>query len=513
MRPGRIAVTLAIACAAGASAAEPADERLGRLAAAVEAHPDDPDLRFALVRALGEAGRDAEALAALEALAARWPEHRPDLALDLGIRLYEAGRDAEAVAWLERALARDPGSGAARLYLGLALKRSGRPDEAESHFERAAESAPELGDEVALLRGLLRLERGDEAGGERLLQRAIALEPRGEAARSARLVLGERALPTPPRIEIEAVGAVEYDSNVVLDSGADLPGLGGDREDARFTWGTMLTTRPVIAERWQLATGYRYDQSLHLDLHEYDTRSHAGFLSAELEAGRRVGLRLDGLVGYAELGGDPYLLGGVLRPGLLLAIGRRAGVLRLYAEGEALAYDERAPLPSLRRDGWNWGGGLEHALSLPWREGAFAALGAGYRRAEVDDGTDLLGFRSAYDHHRVQGSLRLGAPLGWRLDSDLFFAYGHERYDHRNVIDFLEGALGGGSLDPADAHRRRDLVAELWIRLARPLTRFADAELSWRFTDRHSNVSVYEYDRHIVGLALRLHPLRVLGAE
>lgn len=512
MRMCAAGIAVAIACTAPPAAGQAADG-LSRLEAAVAAHPDDPDLRLALVRALDEAGREAEALAALERLAARWPEHRPDVALALGIRLYEAGRDAEALSWLERALARDPSSGPARLYLGLALKRSGRLAEAEAAFERAGEATPELRDETALLRGLLRLELGDESGGEGLLRRAIALDPGGEPARSARLVLGERARPGPARLELEAVGGVEYDSNVVLDSGSDLPGLGGRREDARFSWAAALTTRPVIRERWQLAAGYRYDQSVHLDLHDYDTRAHTGFVSSGLDAGRRLLLQLDGLVGYAELGGDPYLLRGLLRPGLRLAVGPRAGALRLYAEGEALDYREHAPLPSLRRDAWSYGAGLEHAVALPWREGAFAALGAGYRRHDAADGTDLLGFEEAYDHHRVQGTLRLAAPLGFGFASDLWLGLGHERYDHRNVIDYLGGVLGGGSLDPAEARHRRDLVADLWIRLTRPLTSFSAAEISWRFSDRDSNVALYAYDRHVVGVALRVQPMQLWEGE
>ena len=76
---------------------------------------------------------------------------------------------------------------------------------------------------------------------------------------------------------------------------------------------------------------------------------------------------------------------------------------------------------------------------------------------------------------RWRGLLRLGVPLAWRLRSDLVLSYARERYDNRNVVDFLTGVVGGGSLDPGDARRRRDGVVELWVRLVRPVTRFADA--------------------------------------
>jgi hypothetical protein len=359
----------------------------------------------------------------------------------------------------------------------------------------------------------MHLERGDERGADPLLRRTIALDPEGEPAQSARLILGERARPRPPRLEIEAVGGVEYDSNVILDSGTDLQGLTGDQEDGRFTWSAALTARPLVRERWMLSAGYRYDQSAHLELHDYDTRGHTGFASARLDAAERVILRLDGRVAYAELDRDPYVWGGALRPNALLVVGPRAGALRLFAEAEALDYDEVAILSSLERDGWSWGGGLEHAAAIPGWEGAWAALEAGYRRSETEGATDLLGFASAYDHDRWRGLLRLGLPLVWRLHADLVFSWAHERYDHQNVVDFLSGVAGGGSLDPGSARRRRDGVAELWIRLVRPVTRFADAELSWRYFDRASNVSLYDYDRHIAGFAVRLHPLRILEGE
>jgi tetratricopeptide (TPR) repeat protein len=477
----------ALALAPVAAADSPA---LDRLEQAVAEHPEDPDLRWALARALARADRLEEAVATLAESVRRWPDHRADAELNLGVWLYELERDAEAATHLERALRRDPSSGAANLYLGLAYKHLGRFAEAEAALAAAARSEPELRDDAALLQALMRLDLGDEAGGERLLHRAIALDPEGDPARSARLILGERARPRPPRIELEAVAGVEYDSNVVLDGGTDLPGLTGDREDARFTWGSTLTTRPVISDRWMLTAGYRYDQSAHLDLHDYDTRGHTGFLSAQLGASDRVVLRMDGLIGYAELGRDPYLLSGTLRPNLLLVIGPRAGALRLFGEVESLDYDESVFLPSLERDGWGWGGGLEHAVAIPGWEGAWGTLGASFRRSETEGSSDLLGFDSAYDHDRWRGLLRLGLPLAWRLRSELSFALGHERYDHRNVIDFLTGVLGGGSLDPSDARRRRDLVAELRIRLLRPVTRFADAELSWRYFDRGSNVAL-----------------------
>lgn len=511
MRRSALLLLAAALSAPGPARADEAFPGLARLEAAAASHPDDPDLAWALARGLRDAGRTADAARALEAFVARWPGLRPDADLVLGGWLLDLDRPADALPFLERAVARAPESGPARLELGLALRREGRLDEARAELERAGHLERELRDDAMLLRALTLLDQGDEAGGRRLLRRTIDLEPEGEPARSARLVLGERARPRGPLFDFEAVGGVEYDSNVVLDGGSDLSTLVGDEADARFTWAAVLTGRPVSDERFDLALGYRYDQAAHLELHDYDTSGHTGFASARFFATPRLGIGLDGLVGFAELASDPYVLTGLVRPSAFVSLGPRAGLLRLYAESEWLDYEDAPPLPSLDRDGIRVGGGIEHALAVPGREGAWLSLGAGWHRTDTDAGRDDLGFAGAYDCDRYRGSARVHVPLAWRASADGAFAFSYERYRHRNVIGFLEGAVGGGSLDPEAADRRRDLVSELEIRLSRPVTRFATAEITYRFLDRTSNVELYDYDRHIAGLAVRIHPFRTPG--
>jgi hypothetical protein len=77
----------------------------------------------------------------------------------------------------------------------------------------------------------------------------------------------------------------------------------------------------------------------------------------------------------------------------------------------------------------------------------------------------------------------------------------YEHYDHANVIDFLTDD-GRGDLNPDS---RRDLVTDVAISLVRPISRRMDVELGWRFTHRESNVDLYGYDRHVVGLYFDVH--------
>jgi len=491
------ALVLALGLAAAAAAAPGSD--LARLEAAAARHPDDPDLAWALARALAEAGRSRAAEQRVSAFVARWPQQRAEAWLWLGRWRYERGEDAAAVEALEHALSLEP-SATAHLYLGLALRRQGALEPAERQLRRAAELEPELASETLLLSGLGRLREGDAQAGERLLAEAIARDPEGEAARSARLVLEGRVRPEPRRLRLEAWSGVDFDSNVTLESG-DLPGPGSDHEDVRFSWGASARTLQPLGERGALEAGARYDQSAYLELDAYDSQRFLGFLSLHWRVGPRVALRLDGRVDHARLDDAPYLLAEAVRPNLLLGFGERWGVLRLFAEGERLDYHEQPFISSLERGGWRYGGGLEHTGLLPLRPGAWLALGAGYARLDTTARRDLLGFDGAYDHDRWRGSLRSHWPLVWGFEADTSLFLDGELYAHRNVVDALT-AGGVGTTDPC---KRRDLVLNAGLALTRPVNRWVDLQLVYAYTNRDSNVELYAYDRSVGGLSVRVH--------
>lgn len=502
MRGPAATLLLAVGLAFPAPGAEPAlpgTDALARLEAAALQHPDDPDLAWALASSLLRAGRAEEAAERLRAFEERWPELRPSAPLERGRALYAAGRDAEALEALDRALARDPAAALAHLYRGLSLRRLGRTAEAEAALGEAARLAPELAAETLLLRALSRLETGDEDGARGLLRDSIELDAGGEVAGRARLLLGDDT-GWPSWISASLYGGVEYDSNVTLDSGTDLPGLTSSRRDDRRVWGAMLTLRPVRTERFGLALGAVYDQSEHAELDSYDTRRELGFASASWRTSPRTLLRFDGVVSQTRLDDRRYERDRLLRPNLLIALGDRAGVLRLFGEWEQLSYHEKPVFESLERDGRALGGGIEHLAPLPGWQDAWGALGLRFRRLETDAERDLLGFESPYDHDAWTASLRVHLPLWWDFAAEAQLSIGWERYAHRNLFEFLTDD-GVGNPDP---RKRRDTLLEGSVALVRPITRFARAELVWRGSSRISNVDVYDYDRRVLGLYLRV---------
>jgi hypothetical protein len=137
-------------------------------------------------------------------------------------------------------------------------------------------------------------------------------------------------------------------------------------------------------------------------------------------------------------------------------------------------------------------------VPLPGWRGTWLSAGADFLRHDTDSERDpILGFASPYDHDRVRATLRVRGPLLLGFESEASFSWAREDYEHRNFYDLL-----GGHLDPST---RRDTVLEGRFSLYRPLTRYAAIELRLQQTDRHSNLDLYDYDRRIVGVYLRVH--------
>ncbi len=466
----------------------------------VASNPDDPHLHRALARGLSQAGDDAGAAAEWKRIAARWPEIRDDVFVELGRACHAAGDDACAQAAFEQAASRDPASGLVQLWLGLSLRRLGRSEEADRAFTRAAELAPALQQETLLLRGTEHLAQGDSEAGERLLQQAIELDPTTETARRAQLLLPQRApLAGESRFSLFGHVGTEYDSNLTLDSGLDLGRGTDDRDDVRGVFGAGGVVRPWQSEHGSLALGYRIDGSAHVDRLDYDLQSHLVFGSLLWSVNDRATLRLDGLFSHQRLGDARYLQTRTVRPNLFIGFGETIGVSRLYADLERRSDYEEPTLSSLDQDGLSIGGGFEHTTPLPGWNGGSVTLGGRYARFASGADRDVFRFGPAYDDTRWDAEASLALPLHFDVSLVASASFGFEHYRHANVIDFLTD----DGIGDARPERRHDVVAEYAIGLSRPLREHFFLDLGYRFTKRSSNVDLYAYDRHVVGLTLR----------
>ena len=144
------------------------------LAALVRERPDAPVFQATHARALADAGRTADALAAYRAALRRWPEDTM-LLHGLAVAARRAGRADEAMKAEQAVLAIDPTDAAAHNGIGLLFARAGYPALARAAFERAVVlDASAVSYWVNL--GNARFTGGDTAAAEAAYREALRLD-------------------------------------------------------------------------------------------------------------------------------------------------------------------------------------------------------------------------------------------------------------------------------------------------------------------------------------------------
>ncbi|MBY0399800.1 tetratricopeptide repeat protein [Myxococcota bacterium] len=478
---------------------------LARIEQAAAAHPDDPDLAWALARHLAREQRGAEALAATRRFVKRWPGHRPDAQLEIARTLLDHGSAAEARVLLDEAVKTQPDSGIAHFYRGMALRAAREPAAAEEAFHAAALLEPSLRSESMLARALLLFElaRGQEAIS--LLRTILRIDPTTDTAMRARLLLRDHEVARGnQRLRAEALAGIEWDDNVTLE-GTESEVASSRREDYRGVFGAGLSGQPWLGDRGGLLVGYRYDQTVHHELESFDVIQNALFASlSALPSERlkeRLAIRLDA-TGYDTLQDqDRVLSGGALRPSLLFGIGPRAGVARIFAAFEVADFHGRVAFDAWKRDSLAGGLGLEHTLPLPLPDSS-VSLSASWLRtiteATPDGSPD--GFDGDFDNdsYRFRAVGRIALP--WSLRAQLETSYSRDEYLNDNFAHALE-TFANGQLE---LEARRDDVLSGRISLSRPIVRHTRLELYWRGARRISNVDLFDYDKQLVGLLVHV---------
>lgn len=152
-----------------------ATEALALLDRALEAYPDQEELRYSRAFVLERAGRVDAAISELRAVAKRRPEDAAALNA-LGYTLAEHDRSLpEAERLIRAALERRPDSAAIQDSLGWVLHRRGRSQEAMAWLQRAYAAEPDP--EIAAHLGEVQWVLGDRAGAERTWRTALEKTP------------------------------------------------------------------------------------------------------------------------------------------------------------------------------------------------------------------------------------------------------------------------------------------------------------------------------------------------
>ncbi len=505
--PRRIAAAGVAACFASAlagpchsaedAAAAPA---LARIEAAATAHPNDPDLAWALARQLAREGRGQDAVDSTHRFLARWPDRRAEARVEIARSLLESGAAVAAQALLDEAVRHAPASGMAHFYRGMAMRANHADDDANREFQAAALLEPALRSETLLVRALLAFDGGRDEEAVSLLQELLRTDPTSDTAVRARLLLRDHEVARgSQRIRVDALAGFEWDQNVTLE-GAEAETRPSDRADFRGVWGAGISGQPWLAERAGLLLGYRYDQTQQFELEDFNMIQNALFASLSLQPSEalknRLALRLDSQAYDTLQDLDQALVGGSIRPSLLWSIGPRGGVLRGFGVFEFAQFDDDPILEPWERDSLSGGLGIEHVVPLSPRGASLLVSGSWLRTlTEADASDSARGFDGDfdYDSYRLRALGRFSLP--WAFQAQLDAAYARDQYLNDNFTQWL---------DTTRSEPREDDVVAGRIALSRAIARFTRLELYWRGIWRSSNVAAFDYDKQIVGLLVHV---------
>jgi tetratricopeptide (TPR) repeat protein len=507
------ALWLTAVCGGGAAPAQGAEHeadhlrasslaRAGRCdeALALLAKSGTPSARAALLRGQChlEGKRYAEAITALDE-AQRLDPQLADVQLPLLIARYHVD-DLDGA---REALDAMPASAQQRpeyhLYRGLLLLDRTENAAAAEAFDRARELAPgEMQPIAAYYSGLAWLSAQDRERANAAFDRAIALAPDSEWAQQARIARQSLVEGRPSRWAWLRAGA-EWDSNVVLrGEGVDLPAEFANESDGRVVWiahgGAELFTRGAAT----LGLSGTYYGSAHFDLTDFDEHhpTLSPWLDYRISEATLFRLRYD--VGYAWIDERDFLFDQQLSPTLYHDWGK-LGRSQVSARVSHLDYkfaigpDLPAPpnQPGLNehryrdRDGWGWGATLAHAF--PLAQETFWQVGVGYAGFAADGGE--------YDYN----SAELFTGIETLLPASIAFrgVVGVGYAPFRNPSSYYDPAGVVGSYESDD---RSDVAWRLRLELERALGAGFALLGRYRYHDRESNVDVFDYDRHVVGV-------------
>ncbi len=181
------------------------------MAALVRERPDAPVFQATYARALADARRTAEALAAYRDALRRWPRDTM-LLHGLAVAARRAGRADEAMKAEQAVIAIDPTDAAAHNGVGLLLASAGRFAEARAAFERAVALDPSAVSYWTNL-GNARVSGGDPAAAEAAYREGLRLDSASpDAANGLALVLVStgRAAMAVPLLEGVLAAAPEF---------------------------------------------------------------------------------------------------------------------------------------------------------------------------------------------------------------------------------------------------------------------------------------------------------------
>jgi len=329
----------------------------------------------------------------------------------------------------------------------------------------------------------------------------------------------------------------EHDDNVLLRGrGVGLPTEISGQSDQRGFWYVDVGTSTELAIGWNAGVILRYGGSEHHDLDDFDTHAPGGTLWLDRALGDDGdSLRLQYDLDAAIIDNDPFLLSHLVTASFFHAWDDWGHtIVAASATRNDYDYDRFAvpdginaatacdgsPLPvppappptgppcsppgveekrETNRTGFGAGASIVQHLPVPfdivvakngWLEGGYA-----YQRYWANG--------EEYDLQRHQVSLEAGLELPLSVMLRVGGRYARVLYDSPTIFPDPERVLAGRQY-PLGNRKRRETETGVWVILERQLIESMVLSASYRRTRNRSNAEVFDYDRNVFGLSLKV---------
>jgi tetratricopeptide (TPR) repeat protein len=408
--------------------------------------------------------------------------------LMLADTLLAMDQPKEARPILESLVAANYEPGQTAFLMGVTASKEGKYSEALDYF-RKAEAEPKVAQEAKFQASLAlaALNRTKEA--KKAMEESIALNPRSQTADFAKRYMGilsQRVEEQRP-FHITVSTAFDYDSNVTLapGGGAAVATVSG-RGSAVFSQTALMEYTILPAGPFSVLTQYSYFQNFHPAVSGYDIMNHfVGLTPTYAFQNGRFWLPMN--YTYMDLQSDKYYTGFMVAPTYLHLITEKIG-LEVGAKYNRQYYWTPVFLPQDDRSGKAWGGNVGLYYFFKEQKGFFQARFGYLYNSTTGNNWDSASYNLLFS---------LLWPITEKLKYNVFLDLTHQPFCNTFYTGETVGNILGNPLVPQP--KRLDQVIMLGMQSTYELVKGLEVGVHWYFIRDISNISLYNYSRHIAG--------------
>lgn len=421
-----------------------------------------------------------------EALQLKPGFHPAELMLADTLIALDQPKDAVPILKKLEASGYEPGQTA--FLLGVTATKEGKYSEALDYF-RKAKTDPRMAQEASFQASLAlaALNRVKEA--QKSMEESIALNPQSQTADFAKRYMGilaERAETLRP-FHITVSAGYDYDSNISVSPASPgqvtkISGKGG----SVFSQTALMEYNLFPAGPFSVLGQYSYFQNFHPTVQGFDVMNHYWSLTPTygFKNGR---FWFPCSYTYMDLQSDKYYTGFLFTPTYLHLFTENIGV-EVGAKYNRQYYTSPVFFSQDNRSGKAYGGSLGLYYFFKKQKGYLQA------RASVEQ-NDTAG--SNWDSFTYRLLLTVLYPITDKWKYNIFLDLMNQPFDNVFYNGVTVGNVVGAPLLPQPA--RLDQILILGMMSSYEFLKGLEFGIHWYYIRDNSNISLYNYSRHIVG--------------